>query len=247
MQRVALVTGGGSGIGRTVAETLLRDGLRVAIAGRRKERLTAVAESGCEPFVCDVADPAAVGRLAADLRRRLGRLDVVVNSAGVVRPGPFESASQEDIAYQIGINLVGTMNVCQATLPMLRETRGCIVNIGSTLAQRPGPGVAVYAASKGGIEAFTRALAIEVAPDGVRVNVVAPALVRTEIYQTAGVDPDSYAALVSQRAREYPLGRVGEPEDVAELVSFLASERASWLTGGCYPVDGGSGVNSVSR
>lgn len=246
MRRVALVTGGGSGIGRAIAEALHVDEFEVAVAGRRKDRLRDAKGNRFKPYVCDVADPRAVGRMVADIERDLGRLDVVVNSAGVVRPGPFESASREDIADQIGINLVGTMNVCQAALPLLRKTQGCIINISSTLTHRPGPGVSVYAASKGGVEAFTRALAVEVGPDRVRVNAVAPALVRSEIYLAAGVDQASYEALLSRRAKQYPLGRVGEPEDVAELVSFLASARAVWLTGGCYPVDGGSGVNTLN-
>lgn len=245
-QSVALVTGAASGIGRAVAETLARDGYWVAVNGRSRDRLEALG-GDYHPYPGDVSDRGVVRDIFAGIERDAGRLDVLVNCAGVIRGGAFGAITDEDIDYQLGVNLLGTVNMIRAALPLLKAAQGCVVNLSSTLVQRPVPGVAIYAAGKGAIDGLTRALALELAPDQVRVNAVAPALVRSEIWLAAGMDEAKYEKLLADRAREYPLGRVGEPADVAEMVAYLASAKASWITGACIPVDGGSGINAIKR
>jgi len=242
--RVAVVTGAGSGIGRACAEALARDGFKVVGLGRREGPLRAAA---IEPRVCDVADARQTHAVLAALTEAFGRIDVLVNAAGLVRSARFGEMAEDDIDALVSVNLRGTLNTIRAALPGLRRHGGVIVNISSTLAQRPTAGAAVYAATKGAVDALTRALAVELAPDGIRVNAVAPSLVRSDIWLSAGMDQASYDALLAARGRDYPLGRVGEPSDVAALVAFLASPRADWMTGAVVPVDGGSSVGTRPR
>ena len=169
----------------------------------------------------------------------LGQLDVLVNSAGVPPTETIEEISDDSINYTIGINLIGTMNFSLTCVPALKQTHGVIINISSTLSDRPVPHHTVYSASKGGINAFSKALAYELASDGVRVNVVSPGLVRSEIYLPGGLEEGAYETMLEERGREYPLGRAGEADEVAAMVRYLVSEDATWITGVVFPIDGG--------
>ncbi len=239
--RVALVTGGGTGIGRAIARALHRDGYRVAILGRRRERLES--PEGFHASVCDISDSAAIGQTVSRLISELGRIDVLVNNAAVIRNGSLEDATEEEIEYQVRVNILGTINMTKACLPSLKESRGSIINVSSTLAKLPILGASIYAATKGAMESFNRAMALELGASGVRVNCIAPALVRSEIYLADGMDEQGFAKMMEEFGAKYLLGRVGEPEDVAELAAFLVSERAGWMTGAVLPVD--SGYRSV--
>jgi 3-oxoacyl-[acyl-carrier protein] reductase len=160
-----------------------------------------------------------------------------------------EDLTVEDLEVVLETNLRGPILVSQRCIGALRETKGAIVNISSSLATLPQPTQGVYAASKGGLEAFSRVLALELAGSGVRVNVVSPAIIRTEILSTMGVDRQAIERYLEIRSKEYPLGRLGEPEDVAGVVAFLLSPEAGWLTGLTISVDGGRllGIPAVSR
>jgi NAD(P)-dependent dehydrogenase (short-subunit alcohol dehydrogenase family) len=176
-----------------------------------------------------------------------GSLDVLVNAAGIVRSGALEDLTIETIREVLAANLEGTVLATQAMLPLLKAARGCVVNFSTGIVRRPVAGTSVYAAAKAGVEGFTRVMALELGPAGVRVNCVAPALVRSDIWTSAGMPPERYEKLLAERAAEYPLGRVGEPEDIASLVSFIVSSRADWITGAVIPIDGGSTLGAVKR
>jgi 3-oxoacyl-[acyl-carrier protein] reductase len=188
----------------------------------------------------DVSIPAAINAALQTVGDAFGRLDAVVTAAGIIRCAPVISISQTDIEDQIATNLMGTLYTIRAALPLLRASRGAIVTISSTLCHRPISGTAVYVATKGAVEALTRALALELGPELVRVNCIAPATVRSDIWLAAGMSQAAYDDLLAKRGLTNPLGRIGEPCDIAELAAFLLSSRASWLTGACIPADGGS-------
>ena len=242
-----MVTGGTAGIGLCIARTLQQRGYTVAVLARRRERVEALAASGFLGFALDVADAAALEAAAAELGRRTDRLDVLVNAAGIVRQGALEAEPVEAVRAVLAANLEGTLLATRAFVPLLKAARGAVVNLSSGLARRPIAGVAAYAAAKAGVEGFTRAAAFELGPHGVRVNCIAPSLVRSDIWTSAGMSAERYEAMLEQRAAEYPLGRVGEPEDIAELVAFLVSPQAQWITGALIPADGGSTLGVVKR
>ena len=177
--KVAVVTGGGSGLGRDIAKRLVRDGYRVAILGRRAGRLKPKrGERDLYPYPCDIADRKQVGTTIKAIRRDLGRIDLLVNNAGILRRATHDEITPALIDEQFSINLVGMMHMCLACIPALKKTRGNIVNISSTLSGRCAPQFGVYAATKGAMNAWSKTLSMELARWNVRVNVVSPSLDR---------------------------------------------------------------------
>ena len=240
-RKVALVTGGSAGLGEQIALDLQRQGFEVVVCGRRQDKLDAMHARGVAVVQCDIAQRGDVRRLKDALLSSDGRLDLLVNCAGIaLQRSRFVEVDFAEIERLMRINVFGTMDVTQALLPLLHASRGSIVNFSSTLAQRPRAGSVAYSSSKGAIEAFTRALAIEAAEHGVRVNCIAPGLVRSDIYVSAGMSPADYDKLLQARAAEFPLKRVGEPDDICGLVAYLAGAQASWVTGQVFAIDGGA-------
>lgn len=236
---LAVVTGGTAGIGLTTATLLAREGWRV-LACSRNPATAGDLPDGVETVASDVADPRSVRALAELVSRQDLPLRAVVNSAGMTLPrASFVETTEDQMRQIFEINTFGTIRVLHALVPLM-TSGGTVVNLSSTLAARPRPGSALYAGTKGAVERFSTALATEVASLGIRVHVVAPALVRSEIWLRAGMSSESYEELLAARGREFPMGSAGEPEDVADLICYLVSDKARWLTGNLIQVDGGA-------
>jgi NAD(P)-dependent dehydrogenase (short-subunit alcohol dehydrogenase family) len=239
--RTAVVTGAASGIGRAAAMRLAAEGARLACldvdeAGARRTAAEIVAGGGvAEAYRCDVSDPAQVQAATQALLAGLGDPYVVCNVAGVVSASPFEELAFEEWQRVIGINLTGTFLICQALMPALKRSGGNIVNTGSRLGVNGRSYRAAYCASKAGVHLLTKALALEFAEQGVRVNAVLPGATRTALAEAA-VSPA--APHLSAGRPQSPLG-LGEPEDVAAAIAFVASDEARYMTGAIVAVDGG--------
>jgi 3-oxoacyl-[acyl-carrier protein] reductase len=239
--RTALVTGASRGIGRAIAEGLARAGAAVCINYRQqheraKEALHALEAAGAQGFLhqADVSDRVQVAGLVQAVLDRWGRLDILVNNAGQIREGLFLEMTDDEWSSVLRTNLDSMFHCARlAARPMASQGWGRILNLSSVLGSRGGRGQVNYAASKGGINAFTRALAVELAPRGVTVNAIAPGLIATDMTR-----PFLEAGTVKLRDL-IPMRRAGRPEDVAALAVFLASEEAAYLTGQVIAIDGG--------
>ncbi|HEV2617440.1 MAG TPA: SDR family NAD(P)-dependent oxidoreductase [Candidatus Acidoferrales bacterium] len=244
--KVALITGGGTGIGRACALTLAREDAKVGLAARRRDKLDAVAReiaaAGGEAVAleCDVTDNASVEHAVRAVEERFGKLHIVINNAGTVHVGSVEETSDADWARVISVNLTGTFLMSRAAVPALRRAGGgSIINIGSYLGIVGIKQRAAYCASKGGVTLLTKAMALDHAHENIRVNCICPALVETEMSLAAisrAPDPVAYRRL---RESQIPIGRMGRPEDIANLALYLASDESSWMTGVALPLDGG--------
>jgi NAD(P)-dependent dehydrogenase (short-subunit alcohol dehydrogenase family) len=247
-EKVIVITGAGSGIGRTAALAFAREGGSVVIGDINEtdaaETARQILESGGNATVvrCDVRDAEDVAALIARAVADFGGVDVLYNNAGVVRYGTVEELSVEDWDFQLDINLKGTFLTCKYAIPELRKRGGgAIVNTASVQAFASQKTVPAYAASKGGVVSLTTTIALDHADDNIRCNCIAPGTIRTPMVDQAAdtFGPDDPEAAIAEWGRLHPLGRVGKPEEVANLVLFLASGEAAFCTGGCYRVDGG--------
>ena len=243
--KVVVVTGASSGIGRATAKALAADGANVLAVARNISRLESLKEecSGAagqtEVLAGDVTKEADRERLINTALQRFGGVDILVQAAGIIANGTIENTTVAHWNEMMDINLNSVFRLMQVALPSLIERKGNIVNVSSVTGTRAFPGVLAYCVSKAAVDQLTRCSALELAPKGVRVNAVNPGVVVTNLHRNGGMDEASYARFLEHSKETHPLGRAGSPEEVADLILFLASEKAGWITGVTYSVDGG--------
>ncbi len=237
--KVVLVTGAAGGIGRSVVEKFRAEGARVAVADRDVSAIEADAH-----LPGDLLDPACADGLPAAVVTALGRLDIVVNNAGVITRGTVEETSDADWALSVGVNVEAPFRISRAAIPIMAAAGGgAIVNTVSCWGLRPGPGHAVYCVTKAALASLTQCMGIDHAHQGIRINAVAPNEVNTPMLRTGfikrGFDPDT---AVAELGRTVPVGRIAEPEDIADVILFLASDDARYMCGSIVEVNGGKAV-----
>jgi len=248
--KVALVTGASSGIGRACARALAGEGARVVLAGRRRERLDEEARKitgagGSAGVVTGDVREDATGRAWVETAvAKFGALDLLVNAAGVIGSGSVMDTDADEWDRQMNTNVRALHLMTRAAAGELIRRKGAIVNISSVAGLRPYPGLVAYCVSKAAVDMYTRCAALDFAPHGVRVNAVNPGVVVTELHTVTAAVAD-YPAFLERSKGTHPLGRVGAPEEIATLVLFLLAEEAGWITGGTYSIDGGRALASA--
>ena len=243
--KVALVTGATSGIGQACALAFAKAGANVVGVGRKAEALAdlekRIRDLGVEVLTiqADLSQDAEAERVVEQARASFGGLDILVNAAGHISNGTVENTSLEAWDDMMNVNVRAPFQLMQKAMPSLIERRGNVVNVSSVTGLRAFPGVLAYCVSKAALDQLTRCSSLELAAKGVRVNAVNPGVVVTEIHKRGGMNNDAYAAFLEHSKTTHPLGRTGRPEEIADLVLFLASDQASWITGATYSIDGG--------
>ncbi len=243
--KVAVVTGGNSGIGYSTAEDFKARGAQVIITGRNAERVeTAARALGVRGIVADVSNLNEIDTLVQTISNDYGKVDVLFVNAGVFKPAPVGQISQEVYDYTFDINVKGAIFTVEKFLPILNEGAS-IINLSSVNAYTGMANTAIYAASKAALNSYTRTAATELAARGIRVNAVNPGPVTTPIFGKSGLPEEQLGGFAEAMQNRVPLKRFGQPEEIAKLVSFLASDDASFITGGEYNIDGGINVNPI--
>ncbi|MBB3128636.1 NAD(P)-dependent dehydrogenase (short-subunit alcohol dehydrogenase family) [Paenibacillus rhizosphaerae] len=240
--KVAIITGGGAGIGLAAAQLLATKGTKVLITGRRTNVLEQIAASypNIEGFTADAADPEAAARTVTEAIERWGRLDIVVNNVGNGSVQPLATTNAQEINDIFSVNVTAPTLLAAAALPHLEKTKGTIINISSTFGSKASAGLSIYSASKAALEQLTRCWALELAPKGIRVNAIASGPVESDfLRERMGLSEEQINAVKKQEIRSIPLGRRGVPDDVARWIVHLADPESNWITGQVFPVDGG--------
>jgi len=243
--KIAIVTGASSGIGRATAALLAQKGASVVAIGRNEKELIALHEAhkgkkgSIKIYQADVTEMTQIDRMVSETIQSFGQIDILVNSAGIIKNGNIENTTMDDFDKMMNINVRSVFNLMQKCLPHLIESKGNVVNVSSVAGTRSFPNILAYGVSKAAIDQLTRCTALELAPKGVRVNAVNPGGVIHILHARGGMDQESDKNLLEHSKDTHPIGRPGKASEVAELICFLASENAEWITGVTYAIDGG--------
>jgi NAD(P)-dependent dehydrogenase (short-subunit alcohol dehydrogenase family) len=244
-ERLAIVTGASSGIGRATALRLSRDGFAVLAVGREGTALTKIcgeielAGGRAAPFIADVTSAEGPAAIVAHALKVFGGVDALVNAAGIIASGSVADTTDAGWDAMMDVNVRAPFRLIRDAGAALIERRGAVVNISSVAGLRAFPGIASYAVSKAAVDQLTRCAALDFAPKGVRVNAVNPGVVVTNLHRRGGMDAIKYAEFLERSKTTHPLGRPGQPEEVADLIAFLVSPTAGWITGETIAIDGG--------
>jgi NAD(P)-dependent dehydrogenase (short-subunit alcohol dehydrogenase family) len=245
MTQQVIVTGASSGIGRAAALRFGRSGASVLAVGREEKALADVAadverEGGrAQIFRADVTVRSAPDDIVAAALNAFGSLTTLVNAAGIIASGSVETTEDEDWTTMMEINATAPFRLMRAAAPALVESRGAVVNVSSVTGLRAFPNVLAYCVSKAAVDQLTRCAALELAPKGVRVNAVNPGVVVSNLHRRGGMNEENYTAFIARSRETHPLGRPGEASEIADLIFFLASDAAAWITGETVSIDGG--------
>ena len=244
-KKIALVTGATSGIGRATCLELGRSGYSLIASGRDADALIQVRDDlksqglDVESFQADMRDAESRKGLASFVEDSHGDIDALVNCAGIIGNGTIENTSIEDWDAMLERNLTAVFHLTQLAVPLLERRKGSIVNVSSVAGTRAFPNVLAYCVSKAGVDQLTRCAALDLAPKGIRVNAVNPGVVVSNLHKRGGMDEGRYSDFLEHSKTTHPLGRVGRPEEIADLICFLTSEKSGWITGVTYEIDGG--------
>lgn len=243
--KIAVITGGNSGIGYATAKKFKEEGATVVITGRSKEKVElAAAELGVKGIIADVSNLSAIDEAVGLIKDEFGKIDILFVNAGVFIPMPVGQSSEDGFDNLMDINFKGAVFTIERFLPILNDG-GNIVNLSSINAYTGMPNTAVYGASKAALNAYTRAAATELSPRKIRVNALNPGPIATPIFSKTGMSEEQLQGMGEMMQKRIPLKRYGRPEEIAEVAAFLASDKASFITGAEYNVDGGLNVNPI--
>jgi len=241
-KRTAIITGATSGIGLETARIFSQTDYQLTITGRNETRLENLSReigNNVQALAGDIGDIAFRKALVDKTIDRYGRLDVLVNSAGIIQSDTVENVKLESYENMMNVNVTALIDLIQQSVPHLEKTEGNILNVSSVAGTRCFPGIMSYCVSKAAVDQLTRCAAMELAPKKIRVNAVNPGVVETMLHRNSGMDDNRYAEFLEHSKATHPIGRAGQANEVADLIAFLCSEKAGWITGGTYAIDGG--------
>jgi NAD(P)-dependent dehydrogenase (short-subunit alcohol dehydrogenase family) len=240
-----VVTGASSGIGRATARRFAREAASVFAVGRKAKALEEMAQElrglpgACRTFESDVTGAGAPDAIVEAAVSAFGGITTIVNAAGIIGTGTIENTNDQGWDEMLDVNLRAPFRLMRAAAPHLKRSKGSIVNVSSVTGLRAFPGVLAYCVSKAGMDQLTRCAALEMAPHGVRVNAVNPGVTISNLHRRSGMTEEAYAAFLERSKETHPLGRAGNPEEIADLIWFLASDQSGWITGETISIDGG--------